>query len=616
MSDLSLPDKWGLRHQLVDIVGVVPRVFGFVWSIAPTTFLLTMSLVLVAALAPAAAIWTIKLIVDAIVEFAASGASGQSWTAIAVPVGIVIGIWLLQAICGAASETVDTLLGEQVSYAAQRRILEKAATLDMAHFESPSFYDQLHEATSQCDRIQYIAQASIAMLQSIVGLVAMASLLIVLHPLAIALLFATALPRILVEGLFAKRQFDFQMEYVRGRRVSDYMVRLLTGRESAKEVRVFRLKDLFVNRFAALREKQLTALRRMLVKFLGFHGSLDALSLAGVASVWSYAVYQAALARITIGDVTLVLQAAQQTQTMLKSVVQNTAAVYRDALFATRFFAFLDLDSTELDGALARGGKDALPRPGRLERGLSLDNVKFKYPGSEEYVLRGVSLDIGAGRRVAIVGENGAGKTTLVKLLCRLYDPTEGVIRIEGRDYRDYAVDSLRRRFSVVFQDFFRYDLSVRENIGLGQVETMEVQERVVEAATKGGALETIEGLPSGFETVLGREFEDGVDLSGGQWQHMAIARAFMSDADVLVLDEPTAALDALQEHRLYEQISQLAESKTVVFISHRFSTVRMADVIVVLDNGVVVESGSHEELLAARGKYATMFNTQASRYR
>lgn len=615
MTDLALPDEWGLRHQLAHIVGVVPRVFGFVWRIAPATFCLMMLLVFVSALAPAAAIWMIKVVVDTIVEIAAGDAPESTWTALVAPVGVVVGIWVVQAVCTASSETVDTLLGEQVSYAAQRRILEKAATLDIAHFESPLFYDQLHQASSQCDRIQYITQASIALLQSIVGLVAMAGLLIVLHPFAIALLFATALPRILVEGLFAKRQFDFQMEYVRSRRVSDYMVRLLTSRDSAKEVRVFRLKNLFVNRFAALRRKQLTALKGMLVKFLGFHGSLDVLSLAGVASVWGYAVYQAALSRITIGDVTLVLQAAQQSQAMLKSVVQNAAGVYRDALFASRFFAFLDLDSTELDGALALAGDDKLAaRP--LERGLSLDNVTFKYPGSEEYVLRGVSFSIGPGRKVAIVGENGAGKTTLVKLLCRLYDPTEGVVRIEGRDYREYAVDGLRRRFSVVFQDFFHYDLSVAENIGLGQVDAMDDRQRVVEAATKGGALDTIKGLPKGFDTVLGREFEDGTDLSGGQWQHLAIARAFMSDADVLVLDEPTAALDALQEHRLYEQIAQLAESKTVVFISHRFSTVRMADLIVVLDNGVVAESGSHEELLAAGGKYAMMFNTQASRYR
>ena len=613
MPNLSLPENWGIRHQLFDIVRVVPRVFGFVWGIAPKTFLLMMLLVLLSALTPAAAIWMTKVIIDAIVGL--SGGDGD-WTVIAAPVGVLIGVWLLQAICGASSETVDTLLGEQVSYTAQQRILEKAATLDVAHFESPSFYDQLHQASSQCDRIQYIAQSSISLLQSIVGLAVMAGLLVVLHPLAIAILVATALPRILVEGIFAKRQFDFQVEYVRSRRMVDYMVRLLTSRDSAKEVRVFRLRDMFVDRFTHLSRVQLVALRKMLMKFLKFHGSLDVLSLAGVASIWSYAVYQAVLSRITIGEVTLVLQAAQQGQAMLKSVVQNAAGVYRDALFAARFFDFLELDPTKLEGSLALGDTDKRPLAPAMESGLLLDDVKFKYPGSAEYVLRGVSFKIEAGKKVAIVGENGAGKTTLVKLLCRLYDPTHGVVQIDGRDYIDCPIDDLRRRFGIVFQDFFRYDLSAAENIGLGHVEAMDDRDRVVAAATKGGARKTVEGLPKGFDTVLGREFEEGVDLSGGEWQQLAISRAFMSDAEVLILDEPTAALDALQEHRLYDEFAKLAESRTVVFISHRFSTVRMADTIVVLENGVVAELGSHDELLAAGGKYATMFNTQASRYR
>ena len=613
MIDHSLPENWGIRHQLLALAGIVPRVFGFVWGVAPKTFLLMMLLVLVSALAPAAAVWMTKVIVDAIVGFVA----GESdWTVIVLPVAVVVGVWLLQAICRASSQTVETLLGEQVAYAAERRVLEKAATLDVAHFESPPFYDQLHQASSQCDRIQYIAQASISLLQSIVGLVAMTGLLFVLHPLAIAVLFATALPRILVEGTFAKRQFDLQIQFVRSRRAAEYMARLLTSRDSAKEVRVFRLKDLFVNRFTRLMETQLVALRKMLLKFLRFHGGLDVLSLAGVASIWGYAVYQGALRRISIGDVTLVLQAAQQGQAMLKSVVQDAAGVYRDSLFAARFFDFLDLDATKLEGSLAPAGTDKRPLPPVMKSGFSLENVTFKYPGSTKQVLQGVSFQIDAGKKVAIVGENGAGKTTLVKLLCRLYDPIQGVVRIDGRDFRDCPLDDLRRKFGIVFQDFYRYDLSAAENIGLGHVEAMDDRDRVLTAATKGGARKTIDGLPNGLDTILGKEFAQGSDLSGGEWQQVAISRAFMSDAEVLVLDEPMAALDALQEQRLYDEFARLAESKTVVFISHRFSTVRMADVIVVLENGVVSELGSHEELLAAGGKYATMFNAQASRYR
>ena len=301
---------------------------------------------------------------------------------------------------------------------------------------------------------------------------------------------------------------------------------------------------------------------------------------------------------------------------MLKSVVQDAAGVYRDSLFAARFFDFLDLDATKLEGSLAPAGTDKRPLPPVMKSGFSLENVTFKYPGSTKQVLQGVSFQIDAGKKVAIVGENGAGKTTLVKLLCRLYDPTQGVVRIDGRDFRDCPLDDLRRKFGIVFQDFYRYDLSAAENIGLGHVEAMDDRDRVLTAATKGGARKTIDGLPNGLDTILGKEFAQGSDLSGGEWQQVAISRAFMSDAEVLVLDEPMAALDALQEQRLYHEFARLAESKTVVFISHRFSTVRMADVIVVLENGVVSELGSHEELLAAGGKYATMFNAQASRYR
>ena len=518
MIDHSLPENWGIRHQLLALAGIVPRVFGFVWGVAPKTFLLMMLLVLVSALAPAAAVWMTKVIVDAIVGFVV----GESdWTVIVLPVAVVVGVWLLQAICHASSQTVETLLGEQVAYAAERRVLEKAATLDVAHFESPPFYDQLHQASSQCDRIQYIAQASISLLQSIVGLVAMTGLLFVLHPLAIAVLFATALPRILVEGVFAKRQFDLQIQFVRSRRAAEYMARLLTSRDSAKEVRVFRLKDLFVNRFTRLMETQLVALRKMLMKFLRFHGGLDVLSLAGVASIWGYAVYQGALRRISIGDVTLVLQAAQQGQTMLKSVVQDAASVYRDSLFAARFFDFLDLDATKLEGSLAPAGMDKRPLPPAMKSGLSLENVTFKYPGSTKQVLQGVSFQIDAGKKVAIVGENGAGKTTLVKLLCRLYDPIQGVVRIDGRDFRDCPLDDLRRKFGIVFQDFYRYDLSAAENIGLGHVEAMDDRDRVLAAATKGGRARPSTGCPTDSTPSWGRSLPKGATCpagSGSKW--------------------------------------------------------------------------------------------------
>ena len=611
MTDFSVPDNSRLRHQVRDILAVIPRVFAFVWRVSPVMFLLMMILMVASALAPAAAIWMTKVIIDTIIDAAAND---RNWTIIIGPVGIIIGIWFIQAISAAAQETMDTVLGEHVSYSAEQQILEKASTLDLAFFDSPMFYDQLHQASTQCDRIQYIAQASMSLLQSAVGFAAVIGLLTVLHPLAIAVLIACALPRILLEGVFAKRHFDFESEYVRNRRMGSYLVRLLTSRDSVKEVRVFRLKDLFIRRFVRLRDAQLSGLRRLLVAYLKLHGGLDVLSLAGIASIWAYAVYEGVLSRITIGEVALVLQAAQQGQTLLRSVVEHGAGVYRDALFATRFFNFLSMDTRGLEGALVRPGVKSMV-PVAMRTGISLMDVRFKYPGSEKYVLNGVSFDIAAGSKVAIVGENGAGKTTLVKLLCRLYDPSSGLIQIDGRDYKDCRVDDLHRHIGVIFQDYYRYHLSAADNIGVGHVEAIGLREQIEAAAKRGGARETIDALPSGFDTILGREFEDGADLSGGEWQQVAMSRAFMSDADILILDEPTAALDAFHEQRLYEQFAAFTESKTIVFVSHRFSTVKMADLIVVLSNGVVAELGSHEQLVALGGKYAAMFSAQASRY-
>ena len=277
----------------------------------------------------------------------------------------------------------------------------------------------------------------------------------------------------------------------------------------------------------------------------------------------------------------------------------------------------MDLDPQSIEGALSPPRTQTPARlPRTLERGIEFRDVSFKYPASDARILERVSFTIPAGKKTAIVGENGAGKTTLVKLLSRLYDPSEGSVLLDGRDLRDYDLQDYRRNVSVVYQDFFRYDMSASDNVGLGQVDAIDKRSLVEAAAEKAGAHDIIRRLPNGYETILGKTFDQGVDLSGGEWQHLAIARAFMSDAQILVLDEPTSAVDAFREHRLYEQFAQMAQNKTVVFISHRFSTVRMADVIVVIENGQAIEVGSHDELLAHAGKYAAMFSTQAARYR
>ena len=462
-----------------------------------------------------------------------------------------------------------------------------------------------------------ISYASMGLIQQSFSMLAIVSLLSILHPLAIVVLIATALPRIFMEGHIARKRFDLDAELIRNGRLIDYMRRLLTERDSVKEVRTFRLRGLFVSRFERYRDIYMTKLRQLMLHFLRFNMALNLLSLVGVASIWAYAVLQAVLARISIGDLALVFQAAQNSRASLGALISSGGGVYENALFATRFFDLMDLDPQSVEGALAAPRVQppaALPQT--IEQGIEFRNVSFKYPSSDKRILNDVSFTIPAGKTVAIVGENGAGKTTLVKLLSRLYDPSVGSVLLDGRDLRDYDLGAYRRSDSVVYQDFFRYDLSASDNIGLGRVDAIGERPLVAAAAEKAGADDIIRRLPNGYETVLGKTFDEGVDLSGGEWQHLAIARAFMSDAQILILDEPTAAVDAFREHRLYEQFAQMARNKTVIFISHRFSTVRMADLIVVIDDGRVIETGSHDELMAQDGKYAAMFSTQAARYR
>ncbi len=613
----SGPEETNTFTALRSIALVVPRIFRYLWRADRVLLVVQCALMLVTAVVPAAIVYMTKVIIDTVLA-----AAGQEtdWMAVFQPVAVIFALWIGQALIDAVSNYAQSLFSERIWYTGYQGVIDKAGALDVAFFETPRFYDQMHHANTQIYRLTNICHSTMSLVSQLFSVAAMMALLSILHPLAIVVLLATALPRVFMEGRMARRRFELNAELIRNDRLIDYMKRLLTARDSAKEVRTFRLRDLFVARFQNFRDIYLTKLQRLMLHFLRVNMGLNVLSLGGVGAIWGYAVFQAALARITIGDLALVFQAAQNVRNGLGGIIGAGGQVYENALFATRFFDLMDLDPQSVQGALRPPRTvpaPKLPRP--IRAGIEFENVWFRYPASGEdaaWILKDVSFHVPAGAKMALVGQNGAGKTTIVKLLARLYDPTKGRVLLDGKDLRDYDLPDFRSSVSVVFQDFYRYDISAADNVGLGRVEAIGERPLVEAAAQQAGADDIIAGLPKGYETILGKTFDEGVDLSGGEWQHLAIARAFMSDAQLLILDEPTAAVDALRENRLYQQLEDVAKSKTVVFISHRFSTVRMADTIVVVDNGRCIERGSHEELMAQKGKYATMFSTQAARYR
>ena len=619
----------GRRAALGAVVAVVPRVLRYMWDVAPRQLAVQGTLIAAMAGLPAAIVWSTKVVFDAVVGAAAMP---EAWPSVLAALAVLLAFWVASSACEAIARTTGVVFQETIWYAGRQRIAEKAGSLDLAFFENPRFYDQLHQADREIHRLGEFCYACMGLVQQILSMAAMSALLALLHPLAVVLLIGTALPRIVLEGSVARKRFELSGRLARDDRVLEYSKRLLVERGSAPEVRAFRLTGWIATRFEEHRKRYLAALGQLLFHLLRRDVVLSILSLAGLGAIWAYAAFQAVLARITVGDLAMVFQASQNSRDSLEALVREGGRFYENALFATRFFELIDLDPQSVDGALAPARAltrdddrtatpdaqahptgSSFPRP--VRQGFELRDVSFTYPDAVGQTLAKVCFAVPAGRKVAIVGENGAGKSTLVKLLVRLYDPTEGQVLLDGLDLKEYDLHDFRRHVGVVFQEFHRYEMSAADNVGLGRIEAIDDRDSIHAAARKAGAHDIVAKLPSGYDTMLGRTFDAGVDLSGGEWQHLAIARGFMSQAPILILDEPTAVADAFRERRLHEQLAGL-EDRTVVFTSHRFSTVRLADSIVVIDKGQVVEMGDHEALMAAAGKYAAMFDAQAEKYR
>ena len=590
-------------RRVLRVWACAPRAVGLIWQAGRAATLVEVSANLISGLLPLAGLWAMKLIVDSVV-------AGDEHTAYLM-VGVFAACAGLGAAAGRISSGIGVYMESRIPAFANVLLQEKVDSFKgIALFEDPRFHDALENARRGANCTDILWALSRLFVHTCV-LLSTAVLLGRYHLLAPVIVIATAAPRSALQSLFMATEWSVLRSGAPEARQMQYYSEIVTGDEHAKEVRLFGLGDTFVDLYRQAFSTLYRELQRVRLRWAGWNVATAFCAAAGAGAVFAYIAVRAAVGAVTVGDLVLYTGLLFGLHNTLWRFSNNVKNGYRDLLDLSLFFDFLDL-APRLP-ILSENRRHRVNRP--LSKGIVLEKVGFAYPGTDGLVLDGIDLEIEMGKTVALVGANGAGKTTLVKLLTRLYDPSGGRILLDGVDLKEYDVDDLRQTFGVVLQDFVHYHLTARENIGFGQVDCMADEERVIEAAKRGQAAELITRLPQGLDSVLGREFPEGVELSGGEWQKMAIARGFMRNAQVLILDEPTAALDARSEQALYEQFNELVRGRTALFISHRLATVRMADRIVVLEGGRVVEEGNHDELMALGDRYARLFTMQAERY-
>jgi ATP-binding cassette subfamily B protein len=568
-------------------------------------------LTLAGALLPASQAWVGKLIVDGVVAAIQQNADPEQVRSVFFYLIIELVLFLVSAGLSQARRLIQQLIQLQLANRIRGEIIRKALNLDLAFFEHPDFYDRLQNARRESGyKPVDLINDTFLIVQNTITLISFALLLLRFSPWLVIILLVTSIPAFIAETRFAEEGFRLLTRRAPETRQINYLSRLLTEDTSAKEIKLFNLGDTLLMRYMSLFEKffqedKSLALRRAVAGF-----SLGLVATLGFYGSYAWIVWQTVHGTISLGDMTLYLTIFRQGQTTFQGILSGVGNIYENSLFMANLFDFLSIAPQM--ALPVRTQKLTVP----LRRGIEFRGVGFRYPDSEEWALRDINLQIRPGEKIALVGPNGAGKTTLVKLLSRLYDPTEGTILMDGIDIRELDPVDLRQKIGVIFQDFVRYHVPARENVGFGQIDSLEKMEQIMEAARKSGAHPIIEDLPEGYETMLGRWFHGGHELSVGQWQKIALARAFMRDAEILVLDEPTASLDAETEYEIFRRFQELAVGKMAILISHRFSTVRMADRIVVIQEGRIAEIGSHHDLLKQEGIYGHLFNLQAEGYR
>ncbi|KHL26888.1 ABC transporter ATP-binding protein [Croceibacterium mercuriale] len=597
----------------------LPPFLAMVWRTSRLLTATTLAVRLVRALLPVAMLFVGKLIIDEVValtQVAAPPADLSAWLSSGL-LGRLEALLLAEFALAVASDLlgrivslVDGLLSDRVSNDASVRLMEHAATLDLADFEDAAFQDRMDRARMQASGRMSLMGQLFGQAQDIITVASFAAGLVVYAPWLMVLLAVALVPSFLGEAHF--NALSYALSYVRTpqRRELDYVRQVAASADTAKEVKIFGLSQFLIDRYRTISRETYHASRQLALRRAVWGVVFAALGTIAYYAAYAYIAWGAVTGALTIGDLTFLAASFLRLRGLLEGLLTGFSSTAGQALYIDDLFSFLRTEPG------IRSPEDALPFPQPMQEGFVFEDVGFRYPGSERWAVRHLSFSLAPGEVVALVGENGAGKTTLVKLLARLYDPVEGRVLLDGRDLRAYALEGLRAAIGVIFQDFVRYNLPAADNIAVGRIEARDDRARIAAAASAALADSVVAKLPNGYDQMIGKRFRNGVDLSGGEWQKMAIARAYMRDAEVLILDEPTAALDARAEYEVFQRFQELSAGRSAILISHRFSSVRMADRILVLADGRVEASGTHGDLLAAGGRYAELFELQAAGYR
>lgn len=598
-------EKLSYRQQF-SALSNLPRFFRMIWDTSHPMTLGNVLLRLLNAAIPLAMLYVGKEIIDEVVLLTGKpGDMERLWWL----VGLELTLAILSDLMNRGITLLDSLLGDLLSNESSEKLIRHAAKLDLYQFEDANFYDKLERARRQTTGRTMLMSMVLTQIQDFITILFLAGGLIAFNPWLILILVLAVVPAFLGETHFNQRTYSLTTSWTPERRELDYLRYIGASDETAKEVKVFNLADFIADRFKLISDKYFRANAKLAISRAGWGSGLSALGTLSYYGAYVFILVQTVEGLITLGTMTFLAGSFERMRNMLQAIMNRFSRIAEQSLYLQDLFDFFEIRP----GIVSTGTGREVPQP--IQDGFVFENVSFKYLNSDKWAIRNLSFELKAGEKLALVGENGAGKTTLVKLLARLYEPTEGRILLDGVDLREYDLKSLRSTIGIIFQDYIRFQMKVSENIATGNITQLENQERIEDAARKSLADTVVEGLPFKYDQVLGKRFADGVELSGGQWQKVALARAYMRDAQLLILDEPTSALDARAEHEVFQRFSDLIAGKTAVLISHRFSTVRMADRILFLENGRLKEIGSHEELVAQGGQYAELFSLQARGY-